>query len=257
MPVLFQICVEGNTGSTGRSAEEIGNLAIQKGWGSYIAFGRFPRPSNSHSIRIESNWGVYLHGLKTRLFDQHCLGSVNATRKLVRNIERIKPDIIHLHHLHGYYINIKILFEYLANTTIPVVWTFHDCWSFTGHCAHFDHIGCEKWKTECNHCPQKKEYPSSYLLDRSRKNFIEKRELFNSIRNLTIISVSRWLDEKVRVSFLSEKSRKVIYNGIDTDLFRPELKGQKKRNLILKINSLFLELLVHGLQKRVYTISLN
>ena len=227
MSIIFQICVEGNTGSTGRIAEEIGILAIQRGWKSYIAFGRFPRPSKSNVIRIGSKWSVYLHVLKTRLFDKHCLGSKAATRKLIKQIIEIKPNIIHLHHLHGYYINIDILFDFLANANIPVVWTFHDCWSITGHCAYFDFVDCNKWQLECNNCPQKNEYPSSWLIDRSRKNFYQKKDLFTSVQNMVIVPVSNWLSELVGKSFLSNVPRKLIYNGIDINLFSPNLNNLK------------------------------
>ena len=193
MPTIFQICVEGNTGSTGRIAEEIGILAIQKGWNSFIAYGRFPRPSKSNLIQIGTDFDVYLHGLETRLFDRHCLGSKTATHNLVKQIKEIKPDIIHLHHLHGYYINIEILFDFLANASIPVVWTFHDCWSVTGHCAYFDFAGCEKWKTECNNCPEKREYPASIFIDRSRKNYYLKKSLFTSVKKMVVVPVSDWL----------------------------------------------------------------
>jgi putative colanic acid biosynthesis glycosyltransferase len=218
---LLQICVEGNTGSTGTIAEAIGSIAISKGWESYIAFGRFPRPSVSNLIRIGSDLDTWLHGIETRLFDRHGLGSRRATRNLVRQIDIIKPDIIHLHHIHGYYINIVILFEYLAKVNIPVVWTFHDCWSFTGHCAFFDYAGCNKWETECNHCPQKLEYPKSLVVDRSQKNFRLKRSLFTSLPNMVIVSVSRWLDDLVARSFLKETRHTYIYNGIDTEVFKP------------------------------------
>lgn len=225
MPVVLQICVEGNTGSTGRIAEEIGLLAIQKGWESHIAYGRFPRPSKSNLIKIESAWGIMLHGIRTRIFDQHCLGSKTATRKLIRHIDTIKPDIIHLHHLHGYYINIEILFEYLAKKSVPVVWTFHDCWSITGHCAYFDFVGCDKWKTECNHCPQKGEYPASLLLDRSRQNYYLKKALFTSVRNMVIVPVSDWLNNIVHQSFMGHIPIRTIHNGIDTQVFKPQNNG--------------------------------
>ena len=121
MPTILQICVEGNTGSTGRIAEKLGKLAIRNGWDSYIAHGRFPRPSESKTIKIGSSSGIFLHGIQTRLFDRHCLGSKKDTLKLIKKIDEIKPDVIHLHHLHGYYINIEILFDYLAKMSIPVV----------------------------------------------------------------------------------------------------------------------------------------
>lgn len=221
MPKLLQIAVEGNTGSTGTIAEAIGELVMLQGWESYIAHGRFPRPSNSQIIRIGSDIDVILHGIVTRFFDRHCLGSQKATKKLIRQIQKIKPDIIHLHHLHGYYINIKLLFEYLSVAKLPVVWTFHDCWSFTGHCAYFDYVRCEKWKTECTHCPQSKEYPASWFLDRSQQNFREKKALFTSVPEMFIVSVSNWLDCVVSQSFFKDTSHQVIFNGIDVNIFKP------------------------------------
>lgn len=219
MPKIIQICVEGNTGSTGTIAEAIGKIVISQGWESYIAHGRFTRPSESKTIKIGNSFGIFLHGLQTRFFDRHGLGSKYATKKLVEQIKDIKPDIIHLHHLHGYYINIEVLFEFLEKANIPVIWTFHDCWSITGHCTHFDFVSCEKWKTECNHCPQIKEYPASLFVDKSRKNFYLKKKLFNSVENLTVVSVSNWLNNVVVKSFMGNLSRKVIYNGVDLNMF--------------------------------------
>lgn len=222
MPCLFQIAVEGTSGVTGRIAEEIGLLAMQRGWESNIAIGRKPRPSASNLIRIGSDLDMYIHGLKTRLFDKHCLGSKNATKELIKRIMVIKPDIIHLHHLHGYYVNIEILFSFLSKASIPVVWTFHDCWSITGHCAYFDYVECDKWKTECNHCPQKKEYPASIYIDRSTKNYYLKKELFNSVKNMVVVPVSDWLKNIVLESFMGNIPAQTIHNGIDTSVFKPQ-----------------------------------
>lgn len=221
MPKLFQIVVEGNRGSTGTIAESIGNYVIQNGWDSYIAHGRFPRPSASHLLRIGSDYDVFIHGIKTRLCDKHGFGSKHATQVLIEKIKCIKPDLIHLHHLHGYYINIDVLFKYLSRASIPVVWTFHDCWAMTGHCTHFDFVGCQKWKTECQQCPQTHEYPKSFFIDRSRKNFKSKRSLFTSIEKMVIVNVSNWLNNIVASSFLAGIPRNVIYNGIDVFRFKP------------------------------------
>ena len=240
MSTIFQICVEGNTGSTGRIAEEIGVLALNKGWNSYIAYGRFPRPSKSRLIRIGSNWDIFFHGLQTRFFDRHCLGSRRATIRLVNQIQSIKPDIIHLHHLHGYYINIEILFEYLSKAAIPVVWTFHDCWSITGHCTHFDYIGCDKWKTECNQCPQKREYPASLILDRSIENYYLKKRLFTSIKSMTIVPVSNWLENIVHKSFMGNIPIKTIHNGIDLLIFKPQNRMFETREKYSIGSNLFL-----------------
>ena len=221
MMILLQINSVVNTGSTGRIAEEIGQTAIATGWKSYIAYGRNDRPSQSELIKIGNDWDIKMHGFQTRLFDRHGLGSRSATKELVGKIKEISPDIIHLHNIHGYYINIEILFNYLQNSNIPVVWTFHDCWPITGHCAHFTFVGCEKWKTHCNNCPQQKNYPSSWIVDRSEKNFQLKKELFTSLPNLTLVPVSNWLSEILKESYLQHYPLNVIHNGINTEVFKP------------------------------------
>lgn len=232
-------------GSTGRIAESIGRQAIERGWESYIAYSRFTRPSESKTIKIGSAFDIYLHGLQTRLFDRHGLGSALATKRLVNQIKEIAPDVIHLHNIHGYYINIQVLFDFLKNSSIPVIWTFHDCWAFTGHCSNFDNVGCGKWETLCYECPQKREYPASYFIDRSEKNYRLKKKLFSSVSDMTIVSVSQWLNGKVQDSFLKHFDRQVIYNGIDTDVFTTEVKNDHLRDQ-LKINSKFIILGVAG-----------
>lgn len=218
---LLQISIEVNSGSVGKIAEQIGQVAIKHGWESYITYARNNLPSKSKTIKIGNMLDVYIHGIKTRITDKHAFYSTRATKKLIKEIEKINPDIILLHHLHGYFINIEVLFNFLSKTDIPIVWTFHDCWSFTGHCAHFESIGCEKWKIECYSCPQKKTYPSSYVFDRSKKNYKQKKALFNSVNNLTIVPVSNWLGNLVKQSFLSNHNMNVIQNGIDTNIFKP------------------------------------
>lgn len=221
MKKLLQINSVVNSGSTGRIAEEIGQTAIAAGWKSYIAYGRNERPSKSELIKIGNDWDIKMHGFQTRLFDRHGLGSRSATKDLIEKIKEISPDIIHLHNIHGYYINIEILFNYLRNTNIPVVWTFHDCWPLTGHCAHFTFVGCEKWKTQCYNCPQKKNYPSSWVVDRSEKNYNLKKELFTSLPNLTLVPVSNWLSEILKESYLQHYPLNVINNGFNTEVFKP------------------------------------
>lgn len=228
-----------NYGSTGRIAEEIGVKAMNSGWESYIAYGRNDRPSKSHKIKIGSDWDIKWHGVETRILDRHGYASKSATRRLVEQVQIINPNIIHLHNIHGYYLNIEILFNYLKSTKIPVVWTLHDCWPMTGHCTHFSFIGCSKWKTHCEKCPQKKEYPSSFWVDNSYNNFEIKKKLFTSTENLTIILVSNWLADIVKESFLNKYPSKVIHNGIDLDTFKPmntdkiKLKYNLKNTFIL------------------------
>lgn len=216
---LLQINTTLNYGSTGRIAENIGLLANQSNFDTYVAHGpRCINPSALKSICAETSLGEKIHGIGTRLFDKHGLMSRQSTQKLISEIIKIKPDIIHLHNIHGYYVNYQILFSFLKEYNCPVVWTLHDCWPFTGHCAHFDLIGCDKWKTECNHCPQKGEYPKSYI-DFSSRNFNLKKEAFTGCDNLTIVPVSYWLGNLVKESFLRGYKTKVIHNGIDTDKF--------------------------------------
>jgi putative colanic acid biosynthesis glycosyltransferase len=229
---LLQINTTINSGSTGRIAEEIGKLVIQNGWNSYIAYGRNKQTSKSIPIKVGTDLELKLHGLQTRLFDNHGFASKNATLKLVNRINEIKPDIIHLHNLHGYYLNIEILFNYLSISDIPIIWTFHDCWPMTGHCTHFDFIGCKKWKTQCFCCPQKSIYPASFFIDRSRNNFNAKKKLFTSSKNLTIVPVSNWLGGIVQQSFLADIPMRVIHNGVDTDFFSP----RNKTNIRAKYN---------------------
>ncbi len=221
MPRLLQINTVVNSGSVGRIAEDTGKWVQQNGWESYIAYGRNERESSSRLIRIGSDWEVKLHGVKTRFFDAHGFGSKQATIRFIRQLQRIRPDIIHLHNLHGYYLNIEVLFAYLSQCNIPVVWTLHDCWSFTGHCVHFQDIGCQKWQTQCNNCRLQTNYPASLFLDRSPKNYIAKKNLFTSVPNMTIVPVCYWLEDIVKKSFLKKVKTKVIHNGIDTEVFVP------------------------------------
>ena len=219
---LLQINTALNTTSTGRITEAIGLSAMKHGHESYAAYSSIgPGGSRSQTIKIGSDLDRYLHGVKTRVLDRHGFGSGGATRELVDQIRDIAPDVIGMHNLHGYYLNIEVLFHYLKEVQKPVVWTFHDCWPFTGHCAYYDRVDCKKWKTECHSCPQKKRYPASYGLDNSRKNFRDKRELFTGLENLTIVTPSHWLKNEVEQSFLQEYPVKVIHNGIDLETFQP------------------------------------
>jgi glycosyltransferase involved in cell wall biosynthesis len=221
MKTLLQINTVVNSGSTGRIAEEIGQMAISHCWKSVIAYGRNDRPSKSELIKIGNDLDVVIHGLETRFFDRHGLGSKSATKKLIYQIEKVNPNIIHLHNIHGYYLNYEILFNFLRQSNIPVVWTLHDCWPITGHCAYFDFAGCNRWKLECFECPQLSSYPSSYFIDRSAKNFNLKKHLFSSVPNLTLVAVSKWLANILNDSFLKSIPVKVIHNGIDTNTFQP------------------------------------
>lgn len=219
---VLQINSVVNSGSTGRIAEQIGSQIIKEGHESFIAFGRGNRPSASKLIKIGSFKDILLHGMYSLFFDRHGFGSIQSTKKLLKEIDEIKPDIIGLHNVHGYYLNIEILFNYIKIKNIPLVWTFHDCWPFTGHCAYFDSISCEKWKTGCINCELKKKYPKSILIDNSSHNYFKKENLFNQVNNVTIVTPSIWLKNLVKDSFLKH-SVVHIPNGVDLTVFRPVL----------------------------------
>lgn len=217
---VLQINSVVNSGSTGRIAEDIGSLLLARGHESYIAYGRGNRPSKSELIRIGKSYDVYNHVIITRLFDRHGFGSQHATKNLIKEIERIQPDIIGLHNLHGYYINILELFNYLNLKQYPVLWTLFDCWAFTGHCTYFDDIQCSKWETQCFQCPKYRNYPAA-LVDNSLQNYQIKKKLFSGNRNLQVVLHSEWLAGLVNKSFLGHIPIHVTPSAIDTDVFRP------------------------------------
>lgn len=218
MKTLLQINVTANWGSTGKIAEQIGLCAMAHGWNSYIAYGRMMNPSQSHLVKIGNKLDTYLHYAEQRICDNEGLCSHGATNRLICQIETIKPDVVQLHNIHDHYLNYRLLFEFLNKTDIKVVWTFHDCWAFTGHCFHFVTKKCERWKTQCYDCILKNEYPKTFL-DRSRTNYELKKHLFGGCKNLTIVSVSGWMEVFVRESFLKNKRIELIKNGVDLKTF--------------------------------------
>lgn len=217
---ILQINSTCGFGSTGRIAVDILNTVCENGGEGLICYGRGEAPSGVPSYKIGSETLVKIHGVLSRVTDRQGFYSTNATKALVRKIEEYGPDIIHLHNIHGYYLDIRVLFDYLKQCGKPIVWTLHDCWAFTGHCAHFTVAGCDKWKTGCNNCPSKKEYPQSLFLDNSGKNYNEKKALFTAVDNMHIITPSYWLRDTARQSFLAKYPIEAIYNGIDLEIFK-------------------------------------
>lgn len=235
---LLQINVTSNWGSTGKIAEQIGQCAMRHGWESYVAYGRMQNPSKNKLIKIGTMADVYRHYATQRLLDNEGLCSSRATRRFLHVVDEIKPDIVHLHNIHDHYLNYRLLFSYLAERQIPVVWTFHDCWAFTGHCFHFVTKNCERWKTECHDCPLGHEYPNTFL-DRSRKNFQLKKKLFSSHPNLTIVACSDWIRDFAAQSFLNKNRIEVIKNGIDLDTFKPYKNKSSEKFRIIAVSSVW------------------
>lgn len=218
---VYQINSVCGFGSTGRIALDIADTLAANGDECRIGYGR-GNCADSRAFRFESDFEIKLHGSISRLTDRQGFYSTAATKRLIADIQQYDPDIIHLHNIHGYYLNADILFRFLRNYNRPVVWTLHDCWAFTGHCAYYSFAGCNRWKDGCHHCPQKKSYPASLLMDRSARNYQQKEKLFSSLPNLTIVTPSDWLRGQVSKSFLHRYPSVTIYNGIDLNVFTPK-----------------------------------
>jgi len=228
---ILLINVTCGTGSTGRIVADTYRLLKTEGHDGKIAYGRGTACGVpiKDTYKIGSNIDIYVHALMSRITDRTGFYSRTATKRFIRWIKFYNPDLIHLHNIHGYYVNIDVLFNFLKSFNKPVVWTLHDCWAFTGHCAHFDYSGCVNWKTECHMCPQTRRYPSSYVFDRSNKNYWTKKELFTNIESMTIITPSEWLADIVLCSFLSSYVVRVINNGIDLEVFKPTNSDFRER----------------------------
>jgi len=219
MKKLVQINVVCN-GSTGRIMCDIAKKAKSENIDPYCFYGRGNPNKDVNCIRIGNNFSTYFHVLLARLgFNGY--GSYFSTKKLIKNLKKINPDIIHMHNIHGYYLNLKVLFKYLKKEYKgKIIWTLHDCWSFTGHCSYFTKVNCNKWQKKCFDCPQLKEYPKTFI-DRTNSEFKLKKKLFCGLNNLTLVTPSAWLANLVRMSFLNKYRIQVINNGIDLNVFKP------------------------------------
>jgi len=221
-------------GSTGRIVFDLHQTMQKRQIESFVTYGyTYKKEEEDNKIyQIESIFDLKVNILKTRIFGKHGFYNYFVTKKLLEKISEIKPDVIHLHNIHNHYINASLLFSYIKKNNIPVVWTLHDCWAFTGWCAYFDYSGCSKWETGCHTCSSLHDYPFTWFFDRSRELYNEKKQLFCGVKNLTIVSPSEWLARLVSNSFLKEYPLKVINNGIDLSKFTyRESEFHKKYNL--------------------------
>lgn len=210
--------------STGRIVTDLADDFIKKGHTCAIAYGREDAPDKYKAIsyRIGTAFNIKVNALKARIFDNEAFNAKKQTKKFIKWANDYNPDVLWLHNLHGYYINIDLLFRWIkSRPQMEVRWTLHDCWSFTGHCSHFDFVGCNRWKTECFGCPEKKEYPKSFLFDNSKKNYQRKKNLFCGVKDMTLITPSKWLADLVKKSFLAEYDVEIVHNKIDAEIFVP------------------------------------
>ena len=220
--------------STGRICTDIARELEAQGHEVKIAYGRMeqvPEWAQRYAVRIGTDSDLVRHALRTRVLDEHGFGSRTATKRFLAWAQEYDPDLVWLHNLHGYYINIESLFAWIkSRPNMQVKWTLHDCWAFTGHCAQFDYVQCAKWQTGCKNCPQKKNYPSSLLRDASRINFIRKKAAFTGVKDMTLLAPSKWLADLTRNSFLGAYPIEVCHNKIDTQAFKPTQGEFKKRH---------------------------
>ncbi len=245
---VFEINSVAGIRSTGRICTDIAKMLRAHGHECKIAYGRESAPDfcRDYTVKLGTDLGAYARFARGLIFDDQGRGARAGTKKLIEEIKAFAPDIIHLHNIHGYYLNIRMLFDFLKQTDIPVVWTLHDCWSFTGHCAYFDFVGCDKWQSgECGNCPAKGEYPPSLVCDRSAKNLKEKKELFTSVKNMTLVTPSDWLRGLAGKSFLGKYECVTINNGIDLEAFRSKKSdilaqlGLENKKIILGVASIW------------------
>lgn len=208
--------------STGRICTDLADALSELGHEVRIAYGRetVPPKYEKYAFKIGNSLSVKEDMLLSRLVDNAGFNSRSATRAFVEWIKEWDPDIIHLHNIHGYYLNVEILFDYLKKSGKKVIWTLHDCWSFTGHCSYFDFAKCDAWQTGCEHCIQIREYPKSIIISRAHSNYIKKEKTFTGVPGMMIITPSYWLANIVKQSFLKEYPVLVIHNGIDTKVFK-------------------------------------
>lgn len=221
-----------NFGSTGHIMLQIADLATKKGHEVICSFyARRNKDKDKNCIYIGNKISHNIHKKLYRKTGNNGCYSKISTWNFLRKVKKFDPDLIHIHNLHNCYINLPMLFDYIKKNNKKVVWTLHDCWSFTGQCPYFTAVGCEKWKTGCHDCEQINRYPSCSV-DRTDKMWNRKKEWFTGVQNLTIVTPSQWLADLAKQSFLKDYPVKVINNGINLDVFKPtESDFRTKHNL--------------------------
>lgn len=210
------------TGSVGRITADLYQAVQEKGMTAAAAYGRGSVPEGIYAYKIGSRADFYGHVCYNFLRDGSGFGSAGRTERFLDWLEQEKPDLIYLHNLHGFYLQVEKLFTYIKERDIPVVWTLHDCWSFTGHCAYYDKNRCEKWKSGCGQCRyHRSAYPYALFCDNSAQNYTRKKQAFCGVKQLSLVTPSKWLAKEAGKSFLGEYPIRVIPNGIDLQQFCP------------------------------------
>ena len=213
--------------STGVIVKDIGDMLIKNSDEAYFAYQTTNEAvNNGYLIGGKLSWKW--HALYARIFGKQAYASKHATKKFLKWVDKIKPDIVHLHNLHSNYIHLNMLCDYLAKKEIPVVITMHDCWYFTGKCSHYAAVKCDKWQDSCGGCPLNKSEQPSLFFDCTSKVLQDKTEHLLKLKNLTLIGCSHWIANEAKKSKLQSANIQVIYNGVDTTIFTPHNSGIRK-----------------------------
>lgn len=224
MKVLFVNLVYG-VGSTGKIIADMMEVLKRSGHDAKALYGTGEKSDDPDAVRVSGKPGYYFHNAISRFTDHAGLYSWAATRKLIREIRAFSPDVIHLHTLHGFYVNYEMLFRFLKQAGVPVIWTLHDCWAFTGHCTHFSQTNCTQWQTLCRDCRLLCRYPHCYGRGDVTRNYLRKKAAFTGVKNLTLTTPSQWLADQAAHSFLRDYPCVVVPNGIDRAVFHPRPSG--------------------------------
>ena len=247
---VLQINAVYGSGSTGLIVKDIEQILMQNGYSTSVVYQKASViPKNGYRVGNPLDWKI--HALATRIFGRQGYNSFFATKKMLRYIDKEKPDIVHLHNLHSNYINLKILLKYLKKKEIATVLTLHDCWFFTGKCFHFVECGCQKWQYGCGNCPQNKLDVKSIFFDQSKKVLSDKIYYFQQITNLTIVGCSVWIKELAKRSPVFQGKKIIsIYNGVDTKVFYPRKDQSFRKTYSLDNKFVILGMANKWLQKR-------
>ena len=220
---INSVCGKGSTGGiTIHISRFLADINIE----NYIMY-TLNRYNYPYGIKYSNKIYAKFNALKARIFGNYGFNSHLSTKRLIKALDKINPDVVHIHNIHSHDLNFEKLFKYLKAKNVRVIYTLHDCWLFTGYCMHFDEAGCRKWHTLCNDCPQSKRY--SFFNDRAEELFLKKKQLLTDLKDLTIVAPSKWLADLANKSFLNKYPIKIINNGINLDIFKKTDSDFKKK----------------------------
>lgn len=228
--VVVQINALCGTGSTGKICKSVSELLNEQRVENYVLYS-IGKSDYKNAYKYSNFYTQKFYALYSRVFGNNGFNSFTSTKRLINKLNEINPDIIHLHNIHSNDVNLALLFEFIKDKKIKVVWTFHDCWAFTGYCMHFDYIKCTKWHQQCDNCPQRCTY--SWFFDRSAEVFGKKMAAYKDY-HMVIVTPSNWLANLAKKSFMKNDDIRVINNGIDLSIFRPRTSDWKKQHHISK-----------------------